>query len=295
MAAKLSCFVGKVTVADGAWGTELDKLGCPPGFCREEWNVTKPELVEKVAAAYVAAGSQIILTNTFGANRFVLGPHGREEHVAAYNQAGAQISKRCAGDRAFVFGSIGPSGKMVMMGEVTKEELFEAFVVQAQALAEGGADALVVETMYDLTEATAAVRAARTTGLLVAASMTYDSGKDQTHTMMGVTPEQAVKELGEAGAEIFGCNCGIGIENYIKVAALLRGATEKPVWVKANAGMPELEGGKVVYRMQPEEYAEKVKELVQAGANIVGGCCGTSPEFIAAIRAALGERVGATN
>ena len=295
MTAELSCFVGKVTVADGAWGTELDKLGCPPGFCREEWNVTKPELVERVAAAYVAAGSQIILTNTFGANRFVLGPHGREEQVAAYNRAGAQISKRCAGDQAFVFGSIGPSGKMVMMGEVKEKELFEAFEVQAQALAEGGADALVVETMYDLTEATAAVRAAKTTGLLVTASMTYDSGKDKTHTMMGVTPEQAVKELGEAGAEIFGCNCGIGIENYIKVAALLRGATEKPVWVKANAGMPELERGKVVYKMKPEAYAEKVKDLVKAGANIVGGCCGTSPDFIAAIRAALGERVGATN
>jgi methionine synthase I (cobalamin-dependent) len=291
----LSCFVGKVTVADGAWGTELDKLGCPPGFCREEWNVTKPDLVEKVAAAYVAAGSQIILTNTFGANRFVLGPHDRAEQVAAYNRAGARISKRCALDQAYVFGSIGPSGKMVMMGEVKEEELFEAFVVQAQALAEGGADALVVETMYDLAEATAAVRAAKTTGLLVAASMTYDSGKEKTHTMMGVTPEQAVKELGEAGAEIFGCNCGIGIENYIKVAALLRGATEKPVWVKANAGMPELEGGKVVYRMKPEEYAEKVKDLVKAGANIVGGCCGTSPEFIAAIRAALGERVDPTN
>lgn len=295
MVAELSCFVGKVTVADGAWGTELDKLGCPPGFCREEWNVTKPELVEKVAAAYVAAGSQIILTNTFGANRFVLGPHGRAEQVAAYNRAGARISKRCAGDQAFVFGSIGPSGKMVMMGEVTKEELFEAFEVQAQALAEGGADALVVETMYDLTEATAAVLAAKTTGLLVAASMTYDSGKEKTHTMMGVTPQQAVKELGEAGAEIFGCNCGIGIENYIKVAALLREATDKPVWVKANAGMPVLERGKVVYKMKPEEYAEKVKDLVTAGANIVGGCCGTSPEFIAAIRAALDERVGGTN
>ena len=283
MAANLEDYAGRVTVADGAWGPALDKLGCPPGYCREEWNVTRPELVEKVAAAYVAAGSRIILTNTFGANRFVLAPHGHEDQVAEYNRAGAQISKHAAGDRAKVFGSIGPSSKMIITGEVKEDELFEAFTVQAQALAEGGADALVVETMYDLTEAAAAVRAAKATGLLVVASMTYDSGKDSTCTMMGVTPEQAVESLGEAGADIFGCNCGDGIENYIKVAAMLRAATDGPVWVKANAGMPELQGGKVVYRMTPEEYAEKVREIIDAGANIVGGCCGTSPEFIAAI------------
>ena len=134
--------------------------------------------------------------------------------------------------------------------------------VQALALALGGADALVVETMYDLTEATAAVRAAKNTGLLVAASMTYDSGKENTCTMMGVTPEQAVNVLGEAGADILGCNCGIGIDNYVKVAAMLRAATDKPVWVKANAGMPELEGGEVVYKMKPEEFAEKSKRLL---------------------------------
>jgi len=283
MATSLEDYVGRVTVADGAWGTELDKLGCPPGYCREEWNVSSPELVEKVAAAYVAAGSRIILTNTFGANRFVLAPHGQEDHVAEYNRAGAGISKRAAGDRAKVFGSIGPSGRMVITGEVKEQELFDAFSVQAQALAEGGVDALVVETMYDLTEATAAVRAAKSTGLLVAACMTYDSGKDHTCTMMGVTPQQAVESLGDAGADILGCNCGDGIDNYIKVAAMLRAGTDRPVWVKANAGMPELQGGKVVYRMTPEEYAEKVREIIDAGANIVGGCCGTSPEFIAAI------------
>lgn len=283
MAVQASDYLGRVTVADGAWGTELDKLGCPAGFCREEWNVTKPELVEKVAASYVAAGSKIILTNTFGANRFVLGRHGREEKVAEFNKAGAQISKKAAGDKARVFASIGPSGRMVMTGEVTEQDLFDAFKAQAEALAEGGADALVVETMTELAEITAAVRAAKTTGLTVAACMTYDSGRDRTRTMMGVAPEQAAKALTEAGADIIGCNCGIGIENYIKVAGMLKAACDKPIWVKANAGMPEIENGKVVYRMQPDEFAKQVKSLIDAGASIIGGCCGTSPAFIAAI------------
>ena len=283
MAVKVEDYIGQVTICDGAWGTELDKLGCPPGFCREVWNIDKPELVQKVATAYVEAGSQIILTNTFGANRFVLSGHKHEDKVADFNRAGAEISKRAAGDKAKVFGSIGPSGKIVMMGEVKEDELFEAFKAQAQALAAGGVDALVVETMTEMAEATAAVRAAKSTGLLVVGCMTYDSGQDKTATMMGVTPEQAVEGLSEAGADIIGCNCGIGIDNYIKVAAKFRAATDKPIWVKANAGIPEVEDGKVVYRMQPQEFAEKVKDLIKAGANIVGGCCGTSPAFIAAM------------
>jgi len=283
MAAKAADFLGKVTICDGAWGTELDKLGCPPGFCREQWNIEKPELVEKVAASYVEAGSQIILTNTFGANRYVLSGHNHEDKVAEFNRAGAQISKRAAGDKAKVFGSMGPSGKIIMMGEAKEEEVFEAFKAQAEALAAGGVDALVVETMTEMAEAKAAVRAAKTTGLTVVGCMTYDSGKDRTDTMMGVTPEQAVEGLSEAGADIIGCNCGIGIDNYIKVAAKFRAATDMPIWVKANAGMPEVEDGKVVYRMQSDEFAEKVKDLITAGANIVGGCCGTSPAFIAAM------------
>lgn len=286
MALDAKQYAGKVTIADGAWGTELDKLGCPAGFCREEWNLTQPDLVGKVAKSYVDAGSKIILTNTFGANRFVLTKHGRADKVGEYNRAGAAISKKAIAGRGHVFASIGPSGKLVLTGEVTEAELFDAFKEQAVALAEGGADALVVETMTDLTEATAAVKAAKTTGLLVAASLTYDSGKDRTCTMMGVTPEQAAKALTEAGADIVGCNCGIGIENYIKVAAKLRAVTNVPIWVKANAGMPEIVDGKVTYRMTPPEFATKAKELVKAGANVVGGCCGTSPDFIRALAAA---------
>lgn len=280
-------FLNRVTVADGAWGTELDKLGCPPGYCREEWNVSRPDLVRQVAEAYVAAGAQIILTNTFSGNRVTLAKHGHGDKVRAFNRAGAEISKQAADGKALVFGSIGPTGRMVMMGEIGEEELLEIFKEQAGALAEGGADALVVETMTELAEACAAVRAAKGTGLAVAASMTYDSGKDKTSTMMGVTPEQAVEALLATGADIIGCNCGIGIDNYIQVAARMRAVTDWPIWVKANAGLPEIEGEKIVYRMPPTEFARKAKQLVKAGANIVGGCCGTSPEFIAALREAV--------
>jgi methionine synthase I (cobalamin-dependent) len=265
----------------------MDKLGCPPGFCREEWNVTRPDLVARVADAYVEAGAEIILTNTFGANRFVLGRHERADKVAAFNRAGAEISRKSAAKKARVFASIGPSGKIVMIGEVSADDLFDAFKEQAHALAEGGADGLVIETMTELAEATAALRAAKTTGLPVVASMTYDSGPNRTNTMMGVTPEQACTALIEAGADIIGCNCGIGIENYIEVAALLRAATDRPIWVKANAGLPEIENAQVVYKMTPQEFAEKARALVKAGANIIGGCCGTTPEFIKALRETL--------
>ncbi|HOW19128.1 MAG TPA: homocysteine S-methyltransferase family protein, partial [Phycisphaerae bacterium] len=236
-----------VTIADGAWGTELDKRGVPPGYCREEWNISHPDVVEAVAAAYVEAGSQIILTNTFSGNRFVLDRHGFGDRAAEFSRAGAAISRKAAGRKAYVFGSIGPSGRILMMGEVGEDELYEAFKTQAIALAEGGVDAIICETMTELAEALIALRAAReNTTLPVAVSLTYDSGPDRTQTVMGVTPRQAAEELTAAGADIVGCNCGAGIENYITVTRLLRKATDLPIWVKANAGMPELQDGKVV-------------------------------------------------
>lgn len=286
MSVRVEQFRDRTTIADGAWGTELDKLGCPPGFCREIWNIERAELVERVARSYVEAGSRIILTNTFGGSRFVLGRHGLGDRAAELNRAGATISRKAAGTRAAVFGSIGPSGMMLLMGEATEEELFDGFREQAEALAEGGADAIVVETMSDLTEAGAAVRAARTTGLVVAACMTFDCGPDQTCTMMGVRPEQAAGALTTAGADIIGCNCGIGIDNYIRVAARYRSVTDKPIWVKANAGAPQVRNGQTVYTMTPEVFAQKVEDLVAAGANIVGGCCGTGPAFIRALTSA---------
>ncbi|NUQ65359.1 MAG: homocysteine S-methyltransferase family protein, partial [Pirellulales bacterium] len=178
-------------LTDGAWGTELQARGLPPGACPDLWNLEAPDRVEEVARAYVDAGSRIILTNTFGANRFVLEGRGMADEAAEIARRGARISRSAAGDRAFVFGSIGPSGKMLLAGDVEPGDLREAFAEQALALAEGGADALVVETMADLDEALLALEGARRTGLPVVACLVFDSGRDLDRTMMGTTPEQA--------------------------------------------------------------------------------------------------------
>lgn len=278
---------GGPVLVDGAWGTELQARGLEPGACPDAWNLTRPEAVAEVARAYVEAGSRVILTNTFRANRIALAPEGLATSVAEINRAGARISKSAAGGSALVFASIGPSGKLLLSGEVTEEDLAAAFTEQARALAEGGADALLVETMADLEEARIAVAAARSTGLPVVASMVFDCGKNKDRTMTGVTPEQAAAGLGAAGADVIGANCGNGIAGYVPVCRRLRGATNLPIWIKANAGMPELIDGRAAYRTTPQEFASHVAALIEAGATFIGGCCGTGPAFIRAIGGAL--------
>ena len=270
-------------VTDGAWGTQLQARGLAHGECPDAWNLSHPRLVEDVARAYVEAGSRVILTNTFRANRIALQAAGLAGQVAAINRAGVEISRRAAEGRARVFASIGPSGKLILSGEVTPADLRAAFAEQAQALAAAGADALVVETMSDLDEAKEAIAAARECGLPVVASMVFDSGKNKDRTMMGVTPERAAAELAEAGADVIGANCGRGIAGYVEICRRLHAATNRPIWIKANAGMPELVGGRPVYRMSPEEFAGYVPALLEAGASFIGGCCGTGPEFIRAV------------
>lgn len=276
-------------VTDGAWGTQLQARGLRVGACPDEWNLTQPERVEEVARAYVAAGSQVIITNTFGSTRILLQRHGLDDRVVEINRVGAEISRRAAGDRAKVFASIGPSGKMLMMGEVTETELRDAFAEQARALADGGADALVIETMTDPAEAVLAVAAARETGLPVVACMTFDSGKDLDRTMMGTTVEQAVETLVEAGADCIGSNCGQGVEGFVSLCRRLHAATDRPIWIKANAGLPEMVDGQTVYRQTAQGFADYIPEMIEAGAAFVGGCCGTSPDFIAAVVKKLGS------
>jgi methionine synthase I (cobalamin-dependent) len=277
---------------DGAWGTQLQQRGLPVGACPDAWNLQKPELVEQVATAYVAAGSQVILTNTFGANRFILARHDLADRVADVNKAGVSISRRAAADRALVFASIGPTGVMLMMGDVSEDDLRAAFAQQAQALAEAGADGIVVETMSDPAEAVLAVAAAHDTGLPVVACMTFDSGAKLDRTMMGTTPEQAAELLIAAGAHCLGSNCGHGIAGFVEICRRLHVASKRPVWIKANAGLPEMRDGKTVYDQTPEQFAAYVPALVDAGAGMIGGCCGTTPEYIAAVRGKL--RCGAT-
>ncbi len=271
-------------ITDGAWGTQMQQSGLEVGACPDHWNLSHPKKVERIAQAYVDAGSQIILTNTFGANRFILSRHDLADKVAEINKAGAEISKRAAGDRAKVFASVGPTGVMLMMGETSENDLQEAFAAQTRALADGGADAIVIETMSDPAEAKLAVAAAKETGLPVVACMVFDSGPDMDRTMMGTTPEQAVEQLTEAGADVIGSNCGQGIAGFVAICRRLHAATGLPIWIKGNAGLPEMIDGQAKYVQTPEQFAEFVPQLVESGANFLGGCCGTSPEFIKAVR-----------
>lgn len=272
---------------DGAWGTQLQARGLPTGACPDAWNVTRPGDVEAVARAYVEAGSRVILTNTFGASRYMLERHDLAEDAYRINRTGAEISVRAAEGRAFVFGSMGPSGKMLMMGDVPAAELEEVFREQARALAEGGADGLVVETMSDIDECRCAIRAARSTGLPVAACMVFDSGAEKDRTMMGITPEMFTAAASDEGADIIGSNCGRGIESFLPICRRLKACTDAPIWIKANAGLPETRGGRTAYAMQAETFADHVPPLIEAGAVFVGGCCGTGPDFIRAVKQRL--------
>jgi methionine synthase I (cobalamin-dependent) len=270
-------------VVDGAWGTQLQERGLAVGETPDSWNLTHAELVEEIPRAYVDAGSRVVLTNTFRGNRLALEAANLAERAFELNREAAAISKRAAGQQAFVFGSIGPCGKMLCMGEVTADDLLGAFTEQAAALAEGGADGIVVETMSDLEEAQLAVQAAKSTGLPVVASMCFDSGAENDRTMMGTTPEQAAEGLQEAGADVIGANCGQGIDGYIPIAKRLSKATDRPIWIKANAGIPSIVNGRAVYETTADQFASRVRDLLEAGVTFVGGCCGTSPEFIRAI------------
>jgi len=266
-------------ITDGAWGTELQARGLAPGMAPDIWNLTYPERVEAVARAYVEAGSQIILTNTFRANSVAMKGEG---DIEAINREGVAISKRAAAGQALVFASIGPTGKMRIAGEISKEQASAAFAAQAAALA-AGADALLVETMSDIEEARLAVAAAKSTGLPVIASFAFDSGKNKDRTMMGATPEAVAAAMVEAGADAVGANCGVGIEYAALLCRRLRAACDLPIWIKPNAGLPKMEGTAIRYDVSPEFFASHYAALRDAGAAFVGGCCGSTPDFIRAL------------
>ena len=274
-----------LVITDGATGTQLQARGLAPGECPDSWNLSHATAVEEVARAHVEAGSEIILTNTFRANRQALAGHGLAEKTEEINRSGVEIARRAAAGQAAVFGSMGPSGKMLMAGEVGEEELRSAFEEQARVLAEAGVEGLALETMTDLAEAKLALAAVRQTGLPVVVSMVFDSGKEKDRTMMGVTPEQAAEELTAAGADVIGANCGRSIKGFVPICRRLHSATKRPIWIKPNAGLPEWVEGNVTYPTTPEEFAAFIPALVEAGASFVGGCCGTTPEFIRAIKA----------
>jgi 5-methyltetrahydrofolate--homocysteine methyltransferase len=265
-------------------------MGLVAGEFGDLWNLSHPEKVGSVARSYVEAGSQIVLTNTFRANRVAMSGDDLSAKIGQLNRAGVEISRRATAGQALVFASMGPSGKMLMAEEISEEELEQAFREQAEALAEAGPDALLIETMSDLKEATLALRTAKTTGLPVVVSMVFDSGKDGDRTITGVTPERAAKELTDQGADVIGANCGKGIDGFAAICRRLHAATELPIWIKSNAGLPRVSGDQIVYDMTPEVFASHTSELVNAGASFIGGCCGTNPDFIRALSRSLRGR-----
>lgn len=274
---------GGTLVSDGAWGTFLQAKGLQPGECPELWNVTHPDAVAEIAANYIAAGADIVETNSFGGSRFKLEAYGLAERAYELNYEAARLSKSAAGDDKYVLGSIGPTGKMLIMGDVTEEELYEAFKEQAVALANGGADAIVIETMTALDEAEIAVKAAKeNTNCVVICTMTFDRmANGEFRTMMGVSPAEMVEALKTAGVHVLGANCSNGIEGMISITKEIRRADKEiPVLIHANAGLPVLQGTCTVFPESPEMMAGHAKRLAKAGANVIGGCCGTTPEHI---------------
>ena len=267
-------------LTDGAWGTELQGRGLEPGQNPDLWSLEHPDRVEEVARCYEDAGSRILLTNTFRSNRIAMG-EGSASLVDELNRAGVEISRRAAGTRCRVVASIGPSGKMLSSGDVSAQQLADAFEAQASALA--AADALLIETMSDIEEATIALRAALTTGLPVIVSFAFDTGRNRDRTMTGETPEQVATAMEAQGASAIGANCGAGIESFAAICSRLRAACRLPIWIKPNAGMPEIVDGVIRYRTTPESFASHTPALLAAGARFLGGCCGSNPDFIRAL------------
>jgi 5-methyltetrahydrofolate--homocysteine methyltransferase len=283
-------------LADGAMGTQLQLAGLEPGSCGDLWNVERPEAVQQIHRSYADAGAQLITTNTFGANRIGLERYGEEHRVAEINRAGAELARAATQPGTYVLGDIGPfGGFMVPLGEYETQQIFDVFVEQAAALLAGGVDAIIVETMSAIEEAVVAIQAARAAGAqLVLATMAFDRTHVGPRTMMGATPEQSVEALAQAGAAIVGANCGasLDMDDFVDMINSMRRAVPGvPVMAQPNAGEPHLTpSGAIEYPTNPQLFAGGVAKLLDAGAAIVGGCCGTTPSHIRAVAELLRAR-----
>jgi 5-methyltetrahydrofolate--homocysteine methyltransferase len=278
---------GEILIGDGAMGTMLFERGLKPGDCPEQLNLDKPEWLEEIARLYHDAGADIVETNTFGGSPLKLAQYHLDDRTEFINNAAVAAARRAVGDRAHVAGSMGPSGQLLEpYGQISQKDMAENFTRQAQALADAGADLFCVETMTDLSEAAIAVQACKTISPAtpVCATMTFDATPRGFFTIMGVTVEQAAQGLANAGADLIGSNCGNGIETMIAIAREFKGATSLPLIIQSNAGLPEMAEGRAVYKETPEFMAEKCRELAAIGVSVIGGCCGTTPEHIMAIR-----------
>lgn len=279
---------GRVLVADGALGTMLMQQGLEPGQCPESVNLTRPETLESIARGYLKAGADIIQTNTFGASPQKLAQYKLEHETVAVNRNAVLAVRNVVGERAYVCGSCGPSGRILKpYGDTDPTEVCSSFRRQMEILIDAGVDCICVETMVDLAEAALAIKAARdvSPAIPVMATMTFDATPKGFFTIMGVDIQRAASGLRDAGADVVGSNCGNGIENMIKIARDFRTCSDLPLIFQPNAGVPETRDGALSYGETPVFMAEKAKELIVAGASIIGGCCGTTPEHTKALRA----------
>ena len=280
----------KTIIFDGAMGTMLMAAGLSPGETPELWNLERPDVVIDIHRQYFEAGSDVVHTNTFGGNTLKLADKGLEEKTSVINSEAAKIAKEVCPEGKFVAGDIGPTGKMLKpLGDVGPEEMETCFHSQATALIQGGADLISIETMFSLEEALLALKGAKKAGnLLVAASITYTKTKNGFFTMMGEGVGQCVLALEAAGADVIAANCTLGSQDMIPLMKELRAATNKPILVQPNAGKPITRKGITCYQQTPKEFAKDGFELRKAGADMIGGCCGTDPEFIRELSKTVG-------
>ena len=297
MSRLLAALRGRVLLADGAMGTQLQRAGLESGGCGEAWNIDHPDRVEAIQRAYVDAGSDCLLTNTFGASRIMLARHGDAARAADINRAAVGIARAALGARTgFVFGDLGPfGGLMEPYGEIVRHDVEVAFREQARALVEGGADAIIIETQTALEELEVAIAAAREAGApVVIGSMAFDRmlEEDDARTMMGVSPEAAAEFMASRGVDILALNCGTGVDVTMAAAIVgrYRAVSGLPVMAQPNAGQPVLDNYKVIYRETPEEMARGLPALLDAGVAIIGGCCGSTPAHIRRFREILDAR-----
>jgi len=282
---------GDVLVGDGAWGTLLMARGVRPGEAPESLNLTRPGVIEEIALLYLEAGADLITTNTFGGSPARLRQFGLDGETEAVNRAAVEAVRRAARGRAYVSASVGPSGHLLKpYGDADPADIGAGYERQIRALVEAGADLVCIETMTDLAEAALAVRAARTVApdLPVMATMTFETTRRGFFTVMGVSVAQAIRGLSEAGADILGSNCGNGSAAMVAIAGDFKALTGRPIAIQPNAGLPEPQDGGLVYPETPEFMAEQARGLLAAGVAIIGGCCGTTPAHIRALREVVG-------
>ncbi len=273
----------KILIADGATGTMLQNAGLPLGAAPERWNLENPDAVRALYRAYIDAGSDIILTNTFGGTRHRLERDGLSEKTAEINRAAARLAREVAGEKIIVFGDIGPTGKLLKpLGPLVPADAVDAFTEQAAALAEGDVDAILIETMSDLEEAKLAIEGVRkAVALPILVTFSFDT---RGHTMMGLKPAMAARSIWELGVTAVGANCGRTLsETLTAIQAMRQAVPEAVLMAKPNAGLPHTDGGDLVYDVTLEIMADYAKKFAAEGVKIFGGCCGSTPAHIQAV------------